>query len=42
MGFILKEGNAGVGEEKPIHKIVVFKHDKISTVCIVLGTFNIN
>ena len=42
MGLILQKGKMGLGEGKPIHKIVICKHDKINTMCIVHGTFNMN
>lgn len=42
MGLILKKGKMGIGEGKPIHKIIIFKHHEINTMCIVHGTFNMN
>ena len=33
-GSCPKEGKRGLGERKSIHKIVIFKSDKINTVCM--------
>lgn len=41
-GLVLKGEKKGLGEEKSIQKIVIFKSDIMNAVCMVHGTFNVH